>query len=143
VTTRFEQTGRAVTNEDLHALENALQVNLPSQYRTFLLRFNGGIPSADTIDVEGLPLSPTDVQVFFGIDRAIASSDLKWNRSTFLDRLPERLLPIACDSGGNLFCILVAGQDVGSVIYADLGQPEPLLYVAARSFDGFLGQLRE
>ena len=38
----------------------------------------------------------------------------------FSDRLPGRLLPVACDSGGNLFCLSLRGDDVGKVIYVDL-----------------------
>jgi len=143
MTARIEGPGKPLTNDDLADLERTLRAALPSQYRGFLLRNNGGIPSPDTVDVDGVPGSPTDVQVFFGIGRPVESSDLSWNRQTFSDRLPDRMLPIACDSGGNLFCLSLSGEDAGSVIYVDLEQRQPAFYLAAEGFDAFLGKLSE
>jgi hypothetical protein len=34
---------------------------LPEQYRQFLLEFNGGTPTPDTVNVEGLPGGSADV----------------------------------------------------------------------------------
>jgi hypothetical protein len=135
--------GRSLTEEDLTALETTLRAKLPDAYRAFLLSNNGGVPSPDIVHVEGAPGSPTDVQVFFGIDRSIQSSDLYWNMRTFSDRLPETMLPFACDSGGNLFCIYLTTEDAGSVIYVDLDQPEPCFYYVADGFDAFLDKLTE
>ena len=99
------QTGRPLDADDLAILERELQVRLPPKYREFLLTTNGGTPSSSIVDVSSLPGSPTDLQVFFGVDRSVESSNLRWNRKMFAGRIPAELLPIACDSGGNLFAV--------------------------------------
>lgn len=118
------------------------------EYRQFLLKFNGGRPSPDTVDIEGLPDSPTDVQEFFGIETSLETSELNWNKETFSDRIPARMLPVACDSGGSIFCLSLSGEDSGKVIYADLQfvgdmKQKVTFYPVAENFDAFLGKLRE
>jgi len=138
----LDNGGPRLRENDLDDFEKDANIILPAEYRSFLLRHNGGLPSPDVIDVKGAPGSPTDVQVFFGIGRPVESSDLQWNRRTFVERLPSKWLPIARDSGGNLFCLSVSGPDAGSVMYVDLDQALPGFYFVARSVDEFLDKLR-
>ena len=138
----LDNRGPRLRENDLDDFEKDANIILPAEYRSFLLRHNGGLPSPDVIDVKGAPGSPTDVQVFFGIGRPVESSDLQWNRRTFVERLPSKWLPIARDSGGNLFCLSVSGPDAGSAMYVDLDQALPGFYFVARSVDEFLDKLR-
>ncbi len=124
-------------------MERALGTKLPAAYRQFLLEHNGGQPVPDLVDVEGLPGAPTDIQVFFGIDRSVESSNLAWNLRTFAGRAPQGTLPIACDSGGGLFCLSLAHADFGAVSYADVRQGQMVSYQVASDFAAFLGQLRD
>ncbi|WP_437494839.1 SMI1/KNR4 family protein [Sorangium sp. So ce1014] len=109
-----------MTDADISKFEQRIGAILPEQYRRFLLEFNGGIPTPGTVDVEGLPGASTDVQVFFGIGSSIESSDLNWNLTTLAERLEDELLPIAIDSGGNVFCLVLQGDDRGAVVCCDL-----------------------
>lgn len=143
----IKNPGNPVTEEHLANLERELGARLPMQYRQFLLKFNGGRPSPDVVDIEGLEGGETDVQVFFGIGRPIESSNLIWNKKWTSDRIPGRMLPVACDSGGSLFCLSLAGADFGKVIYVDLqfvGEPtqKVTFYMVAENFDAFLGKIR-
>lgn len=96
--------GQPTDELEVAALEGELGAKLPSDYRQFLIEKNGGKPVPNVVDVEGLPGSPTDVQVFFGIGRNTQSSELNWNLALVADRCPGRqLLPIACDSWGRAF----------------------------------------
>lgn len=140
---RLSETGLRITEENLTELEGELKTTLPSEYRSFLQETNGGLPSPFVVDVEGAPESPTDVQVFFGLARVVESSDLRWNLRTFGGRLPAELLPIACDSGGSLFCLSLRALDAGSIIFADLAQGTPTYYFVADSISSFLSKLRE
>lgn len=142
MTVMIDDPGATVTEQRLSELERELGVRLPEGYRKFVLQFNGGLPRPDIIDVEGAPGSPTDVQVFFGIGRRIESSDLEWNLRMYASRIPAGMLPVACDSGGNLFCISVAGEDAGRVIYVDFEAAEPMSYMVAMDFDLFLHKIR-
>lgn len=58
---------------------------------------------------------------FFAIadDRAWAS--MQWHYETYSGRLPKDTLPIARDSGGNLWLLSVRGDDAGSVYFWDHG----------------------
>jgi hypothetical protein len=131
----------------IDALEQVLGTELPTSYREFLLRFNGGRPRVETLAVPGLPGSPTDVQVLFGLGTPVETSDLRWNLLMFHDRLGSGVLPIACDSGGNVFGLRLTGDQIGSVSYWDLeagfGDPEsiPTCYAVAESFESFLNAL--
>ena len=140
---QISDKGKRLTEEDWADLEKESKVTLPSEYRLFLLENNGGLPKPFVVDVEGASGSPTDVQVFFGIARTIESSDLRWNRRIVSDRVPADLLPIACDSGGSLFCLSLRVRDAGSIIFVDLEQGDPAFYFVADGIDSFLAKLKE
>lgn len=133
----------STSSESLEALEEQLGAHLPETYRRFLREHNGGQPTPDVVDVDGLPGSPTDIQVFFGIGCTVESSEIEWNRRTFSGRIPSRMLPIACDSGGGLFCLSLSGQDSGSVIYVDAQGPMSIEYPVATDFDAFLRKIQD
>jgi SMI1-KNR4 cell-wall len=135
----IENPGPLLTPQHLAEVEAELGTRLPDDYRAFLLKYNGGSPLPDTVAVENAPGTPTDVQVFFGIGRSIESSGLVWNKRVLADRIPEDCFPIACDSGGNIFCLTEGGR----IVYIDLDSPEPGKYLVAESFDAFLQKLTE
>lgn len=139
----IDNVGPKIGALDIVPIEVELGAVLPDAYRQFLLRSNGGTPTPDTIDVPGADGSPTDVQVFFGIGRSVESSDLTWNLALVAERCPGlRALPIACDSGGNLFCLKFERDAAAKVIYCDLGDPDCAPYEVAASFDEFVAKIR-
>jgi hypothetical protein len=119
VSVEIENPGPQLTPQHLADVEAELGTKMPDDYRAFLLKYNRGSPVPDTVDVENAPGTPTDVQTLFGVGRNIESSGLVWNKQVLADRLPEDCLPIACDSGGNLFCLAESGR----VVYIDLDSP--------------------
>ena len=142
------ERGPRISVVDVRALEDEFGWPLPADYRAFLLDTNGGLPESDIVDVPGLPSSPTDVQVMFGINRAVESSCIPWNLGTFSGRLRPGMLPIARDSIDNLFCLSLQESRVGEVLYCDLAEvygdleSEPAWYVVASNFSSFVSQLR-
>lgn len=139
----IENPGPTIGTHDIALIEMQFDVELPDSYRKFLLDYNGGTPNPDTVDVPGAPDSPTDVQVFFGIGREVESSDLAWNVALVRERCPQlRAFPVACDSGGNLFCISGKGGDLRNIIYVDLGSAECCTYEIAACFDDFIAEIR-
>ena len=124
-------------------LESEIGTTLPEQYRSFLFQYNGGIPSPNIVDVDKATGMPTDVQEFFGVRQRLESSNISWNAQTFADRLPGGLLPIACDSGGNLFCLSLSGEDLGSVVYAAFDTRVPEFYPVSIDVGAFLAKLRD
>lgn len=146
----LKRVGPPLSEEDLASFERELGVSLPDPYRRFLLRTNSGVPTPGmyVVDVEGLPGGAADVQVFFGLSDSLECYDLRWNKDTLCERLPEERLAIACDSGGSVFCISLEGGDRGAVLYCDLHsvqfnfEVDPEFYPVASDFDAFLNKLR-
>src|SRR5947207_8728809 len=141
---KMSNRGPQIDTGHIAEVEATVGSELPTSYKTFLLKENGGIPTPDTIDIERAPDSPTDVQVFFGIGRGVESSDLSWNIDLMSKRCPDhRLLPVACDSGGNLFCLDLFREFTGGVMYCDLSGPHIVFYEVAPNFESFLGKIRD
>jgi hypothetical protein len=140
--------GPELSESDISDLEKRLSAMLPKDYRRFLLEFNGGRPVPDIVDIDGLPGSEADVQAFFGIDDPVESYNIDWNLKTLAGRLEAGLLPIGCDSGGNVFCISLRKRDRGAVLYCDLQsvfadlEAKPDVYPVASDFETFLSGLR-
>lgn len=151
----LREVGPVLSEETLAGFEKELVSSLPGPYRRFLLRNNGGRPplGKNCVDVEDLPGDATDLQFFFGLDYGLDNLlecyDLRWNRETLCNRIPEDRLAIANDSGGSVFCISLQGADQGAVLYCDLqsvyftSEIEPHFYLVAPDFDSFLNKLRE
>lgn len=147
--TTITDAGPVLAEADITELQARVGMPLPPPYRRFLLTHNGGVPAPNTVDIQGFDQSPTDVQEFFGVGLPIASSRLDWNLDTLRERLRGSLVPIGCDSGGNLFALSLRARDLGAVlyldleaVYGDLASPPPEYRVAA-DFDEFLSRLRE
>lgn len=144
----IDDCGPKISEGELASFEAGLGSRLPAGYREFLLASNGGVPTPDGIDVPGLPGTPSDVQVLFGVRRSEESSSLTWNLAILADRLETGLLPIARDSEGGVFCLSLRPRDTHAVVYCDLqwvfadhvSRPES--YFVAPDFESFLGKLR-
>ena len=141
---QIRNRGPQIDPSQIAEIEAALGSELPTSYKKFLLKENGGLPTPDTIDIERVPGSPTDVQVFFGIGRGARSSDLSWNIDLISKCCPNhRLLPVACDSAGNLFCLDLFKEFNGGVLYCDLSDPHIAFYEVAPNFESFLEKIRD
>jgi cell wall assembly regulator SMI1 len=143
--TEIRDPGQPIGEQEVAAFECELGARLPADYRQFLLTNNGGRPVLDVVDIAGLLGSPTDVQVFFGLRRKFESSQLSWNLQLIAQRcLGQRVLPIACDSGGNLFCLQVSDGDGGtsSVVYLDMADAACTAHAVAGTFGEFLQKLQ-
>ncbi len=141
-----DNSGPSLTERDVAELEASLGFSLEASYRQFLLNHNGGTPNPNCTDVPGF--GETDVQVFFGIGRNVESSCISWNLGTLQERLPGRLVPIACDSGGNVFCLSAREEDEGAILYFDLEsvfgnlEAQTPTYEVAPSFREFATNLK-
>jgi hypothetical protein len=141
---KISNRGPQIDMGHISEIEAAIGRELPASYRAFLLQENGGLPTPDTVDIEPAPGSPTDVQVFFGIGRDVKSSELSWNVDLMSKRCPNhRPLPVARDSGGNLFCLDLFREFSGGVMYCDLSASEIAFYEVAPDFESFLRKIRD
>ena len=113
---RIENTAAQLDSQTLSSIELELGVELPHEYRVFLLQHNGGepVPPYFRIGKGGSQLS------FFlsvGAERAIF--DLVSTTHSFRSRIPAELLPVGEDAGGNFVCIGVSGEHRGKVFFWD------------------------
>ena len=139
----------ALRPEDLAAFETRHALQLPEDYRRFLLAHNGGVPIPNTIDfvAQGAPTS-SDVSAFYGLHAGEAWASLAWHMDIFEGRIPPDGLPIAGDSGGNQYVLIVRGARRGQVFFWDHeGETDPPgeenMSLVAASFTAFTGKLYE
>lgn len=89
----------------------------PSDYREFLLTYNGGRPVPDVFDdVDGEEVSC--VAVFLGIDPR-HKDDIIAKRIVYLNRIPDDLVPIGRDPCGNAICLGIGSERYGQVYFWD------------------------
>src|SRR5262245_12834888 len=126
---------RPLTSSDIAALQHRTGTKLPEAYKRFLLKYNGGQPTPAKFPIRDMPnLFPGMsrfpntigvIQVFFGLERSIESSNLDWGVETFNGRIPSNLFPIACTGTGEILCLSLFGDDEGAVVLWDWHRPTP------------------
>jgi hypothetical protein len=140
---QLESIGLATVLE-IRCLEADLGVDLPKQYRTFLLtQSNGGVPTRSTgIKISGLPYGgETDIRSVFGTATNDLYSDLRYRIQEFGYLLPkEALLQIADDSGGGVF---VMDLVTTKIFFIDMPGDYETLYPVADDFNEFLERAYE
>jgi len=138
---RLRDSAEPVSPDQLAQIEGSLDLRLPDEYRSFLLRANGGVP-----DPKGFRYTVVDEeegtrsQHKAKIARFYPAADLEvpWG-------FPDWLLPIALVEDaleGGMLCIAVKGKRQGRVYYwpeQEIG--EDTLHRVADSFGSFLALL--
>lgn len=110
-------------DEKVAAFENKHSIKLPVQYRSFLLKYNGGITPETEFK---LKRSSSDIRAFYGI-----GSDIDYYsfdnifEGVLKDVLPltiffdKNILPIAEDSWGNYITIGLDEDNRGKIFFCD------------------------
>lgn len=139
---------KEIKTEDILIIERELKVELPLDYKNFLLKFNGGIVEKDDsnfVQVEGLS-EEIVIDVFFGIHQNTNSDILYWNRE-MRDELLEKTIIIADDIIQGFIVLICEGEDKGVYYWDDAynfetSDDESNVYWIADDFTSFLEQLR-
>lgn len=120
MTYTIRNAGAKIYDYDIQRMEKLLNVQLPDDYKSFLIRNNGGRPVPKYFLI-GDPKNRRVGQVldFFGIDDPVESCRLDWNYHVFSERMPNGFFPIACEDGGNIICLAIDSGRFGSVYYWD------------------------
>ena len=133
---------------EIPLIEKRLGFKLPSQYREFLLKNNGGTPRPDTVPYEGEYFDY--VALFYAIRNNAYSNDLFRNIEEYKKYILSHYLPIAESPGGDVYCISLKSEDYGSIYYWDHeeanydGDPwEENMIKLANSLTDFLESLYE
>lgn len=113
----YEQYG-PLAEDRLHRLETALGQRLPDDYRAFLIEHNGGQPEPSLFTISEEEGSDV-VQEFLGLHDGPRFLQLDNTWADHREWMPETLLPIALDPGGNMVCLGVSGEERGAVYFWD------------------------
>lgn len=146
ITKRLSETG--ASEEALNQLEETIGSSLPPDYRRFLSDSNGGRPEASGFVFETSDgMSDSSVRYFLTLDER----EERYAIAEFLDQYSKRpsqkMLPVGCDSFGNIVLLDVGAKSVGAVCFWDHEQEnmdEPTwdnIFVVAPSFSEFLNAL--
>jgi cell wall assembly regulator SMI1 len=140
---QIREQNRQLDVSDLTRIEDKMGRPLPEAYRAFLLVNNGGRPDPDTIDIPEAHFRATNVKVFYGLDDEFDACNLLWRLDWLEGCLENHLLPIAGDSFGNNFFLVLDDEDYGQVYYFDAVEIPPKPYFVAKDLNEFLSKLRE
>ncbi len=116
---QIDKPGRSISESELNKIASEIGLELPTDYKAFLLKYNGGSPEPDAFSIKEHEEKVGTLQLFFGIDREIESSCLKWNYDEYIDRIPNLHLPIACSDTNDLICLVLSKDQYGSVVFWD------------------------
>ncbi|MBK9260029.1 MAG: SMI1/KNR4 family protein [Polyangiaceae bacterium] len=139
-----------ITIDAITQFESRRNLSLPDEYKRFLLTSNGGRPVPDAFDVPGWAHENSGMQAFFGVQTG-NSYDLERELDVYDDRIPRDLLPIGCDSFGNIICLGIEGKRRGKIYFWDHEdeldenglhrQDYSNVFLVANSFGEFLDKL--
>ncbi|PAE23434.1 SMI1/KNR4 family protein [Bacillus sp. 7894-2] len=133
--------------KSIHMIENVYGVDLPSDYKEFLLEYGGSFIK-DNIMYKPIEITPVthkdgfdSIGGFYGItdDNYNIESVIK----TYKDVLGKVLMPIADAGGGDLLCIGIKGQYKGKIYYwhhegEASKDGKEYVYLIANSFEEFI-----
>ena len=149
-----------VAEDELNCIEAALGVALPVNYREFLQKY-GVSAFGELVQFQPIEGEPAPLSHFYG-SKSAGSNSLAKCIEKYAGRMPESIIPIADDGGGNQICLGIKGKEHGKVYYWDHhnewdeedyleehGQPMPPdvkfqnVHLIADSFEGFIQRLEK
>ncbi len=106
------------SEDQLINFEKTLGENLPSDYRDFILSFNGGTPEPSFFWIEK-EVDGTGIHQFYGLYESPKGSSLNMFLGDDHCGVPNGFLSIADDGVGNSIIICLAGPHRGSIHFLD------------------------
>jgi SMI1-KNR4 cell-wall len=135
----FTENGKPLNEQEVQQLEVELGYNLPAGYKTFLRAHNGCRPKPDSIKFDRIE---TDIAWFLGFGLSPDSINILWNAELHysIDEGIE-IVPIAADSGGGTFCLVVSEALDKGVVYLEYSLVDYVVHDVAESFEKFLDMI--
>jgi len=148
MTTMIKDGLGPISANTIESIETRLSIELPTSYRMFLEKYNGGYPEPDGFMFKD-ESSGSSVDRFLGIDVG-PHSNLENYLAVYDGRIPINMFPIAHDPGGNLVLICLSGNKKDKIYFwdheceADGWEPDKSnVHLVADDFDEFISSLFE
>jgi len=142
----FEEAAPPASADQIATTERELGATLPSGYREFLERHNGGYLEGGGVDREVI------VERLFSAGETSVEEleNLVSVRATYSDPdsdhdLPDFLLPVGADPLGNLVCVSLLEGEAGTVYFWDheIADPDEAYRSLGVGFEDFLERLSD
>lgn len=133
-----------VSDDAIARMETQLHISLPKDYRSFLQRYQGGVPAETDFALSDRRKKHVSIGSFLSVDAERAADYIPRVRELLSDRLPLRVIPIAIGPGGD-YVTMDFRSPSPSVVYwhhERTGDPDEFTPIAP-SFGGFLSLLYE
>lgn len=111
------ESHKSTNMDELLAVEERIGFSLPSEYKDFLLKFNGGRPALDGVRHDGEHFD--FVGYFYAIRGDMYHDDLVRQLGEHKDMIPKGYLPFGESPGGDVFCISMKEPAIGAVYHWD------------------------
>ena len=132
-----------VDEAEVAAVERALGVVFPADYRSFLRRFQGGYPEQTDFPLNDPRKSIAAVGVFLSVRPERDTDYLLTARDMLQDRLPARVIPIAMGPEGDYVCLDYRAAAPAVVYWHHERSGSDELTPIANSFGEFISLLYE
>jgi len=157
----IQESGPQINEAAISAIEQMLKIKLPQDYKDFLMRNNGGRPTNGWVfhfyDAHHKKADSSVINDFYILheEETAKYDDIRYVYKSLLHsgQIPQGLLPIADDPGGNIIFVCASEIDCdcgyvhGRVFFGNHEQQDPVTgYIAlspvADSFADFLHRLQ-
>ena len=140
---------KPATSEEISDFEKEIKSGLPSDYKSFLMEYNGGQPQPDSFKFFSDRDDASSVDRFLSLGKEKNSNLLKYYNN-YRNRIPSGFIPIAHDAGGNLIIMELKVNDNGIYFWdheleVDEGESPDMnnVYLISKSFSDFINNLYE
>ena len=106
------------SEELLHDFEAQIRIDLPDDYKKFLLEYNGGKHLPDFFWIE-YQHDGSIVYQFYGLYSEIGPFSINTYTGKDLYGIPISMLPIGDDGTGNYICIGIYPDNLGEIFFLD------------------------
>ncbi len=114
-----------INNSEINAFEKQFEIELPKDYKEFLINNNGGYPTELLLTPEFEEVDPTTLESrgqAINVERFFSLNEIAFEYEDILDEtyIPAEYIPFANTAFGNLILIYVGSKkDYGSIYFSN------------------------
>jgi len=114
----LSDVGGLVSEGQIDRIENDLDIKLPEDYRSWLVRTNGGKPTPAFFPVAGhKTIHHSKIELIFGLGRPDRKTNIDWNYKNLIGTLPNYHFPIAITPEEDMVTMSLGRLDEGRIYF--------------------------